>query len=58
MKLTEGKSEPEIVDLIFYKLNSLYGDDAIIGSFLTFVRKHRREVFLYLKESWGGEDIN
>jgi hypothetical protein len=49
MKLTGGKSESETVDLIFYKLNSLYGDDGIIGSFLTFMRKHRKEMFLYLK---------
>ena len=30
-------------------MNSLYVDDAIIGSFRTLVRKHWREVFLYLK---------
>ena len=35
--------------MILYKLNSLYGGDAAIGSFLAFVREHGREVFLYLK---------
>ena len=49
MKLADEKSESEIVDLILYKISSLYGDDPIIGSFLAFVRKHRKEVFLYLK---------
>ena len=49
MKLTEGKSEPEIVELILHKINSLYGDDATIGRFLAFVGRHRKEVFLCLK---------
>ena len=49
VKLTEGKTEWEIVEIILYKLNSLYGDDRIIASFLTFLRKHRHEVFLYLE---------
>ncbi len=50
VKLTEGKTEWEIVEIILYKLNSLYGDDRIIASFLTFLRKHRHEVFLYLED--------
>ena len=50
VKLTEGRTEGEIVEIILYKLNSLYGDDRIIASFLTFVRKHRHEVFLYLED--------
>ena len=49
MKLTEGKSEPEIVELILHKISSLYEDDATIGRFLAFVGRHRKEVFLYLK---------
>jgi hypothetical protein len=32
------------------KINRMYGDDRIVGSFLTMVQKHRVEVFLYLKE--------
>ena len=48
MKLTEGKTGRKIVEIILYKLNSLYGNDRIIASFLTFVRKHRNEVFPYL----------
>ena len=44
-KITEGMNEKEIV-----KINSLYDDDSIIESFLTFVRNHRKEVFLYLQD--------
>ncbi len=47
-ELIRGKDEREIVEIILYKLNSLYGEDSIIRSFLNFVRKHRKEVFLYL----------
>ncbi len=50
VKLTEGRTEGKIVEIILYKLNSLYGDDRIIASFLTFLRKHRHEVFLYLED--------
>ena len=46
--LIMGKGEKEIVNIILYKLNSLYGEDSIIRSFLNFIRKHRKEVFLYL----------
>ncbi|MHB1708211.1 MAG: IS1/IS1595 family N-terminal zinc-binding domain-containing protein [Thermoplasmataceae archaeon] len=49
IRLTENKNEKEVVDIILYKLNSLYGDEEIIRGFLDFVRKHRREVFLYLE---------
>ena len=44
-KITEGMNEKEIV-----KIKSLYGDDRIIESFLTFVRNHRKEVFQYLQD--------
>ncbi len=50
-KITEGMNEKEIVKIMLEKINSLYGDDRIIASFLTFVRRHRNEVFLYLEES-------
>ena len=46
--LIRGKDEREIVEILLYKLNSLYGEDSIIRSFLNFVRKNRKEVFLYL----------
>ena len=49
VKLTEGKTGRKIVEIILYKLNSLYGGDRIIVSFLTFVKMHRKEVFLYLE---------
>ena len=48
-KLTEGRSEREIVEIMLDKIRSLYGGDRIISGFLSFVRKHRKEVFLYLE---------
>ena len=49
MKLTEGRSESEKVDLILEKIESMYGEYEEIRKFLDFIRKHRKEVFLYLK---------
>ena len=49
VKLTEGKNEEEIVEIMLEKINSLYGGDRIIASLLTFVKRHRKEVFLYLE---------
>ncbi len=48
-KLTEGRPEREIVEIMLDKIRSLYGGDRIISGFLSFVRKHRKEVFLYLE---------
>jgi hypothetical protein len=47
-KLIMEKSEKEIVQIVLYKLNSLYGEDPIIQHFLYSIKKHRKEVFLYL----------
>ena len=47
-ELVRGKDEMEILKIVICKLNSLYGEDSIIRSFLDLVRKHRKEVFLYL----------
>ena len=49
LKITEGMSEKEIVEIMQEKINSLYGNDRIIASFLTFMKRHRKEVFLYLE---------
>ena len=49
-ELIRGKDEREIVEIALCKLNSLYGEDSIIRSFLDFIRKHRKEVFLYLDD--------
>ena len=49
MKLTEGKSEN--VAIMLDRIRSLYGDDKIMAGFLSFVMKHRNEVFLYLDNS-------
>ena len=46
--LIKGKDEREIVEIVLYKLNSLYGEDSIIRSFLNSVSKNKKEVFLYL----------
>ena len=49
LKLTEGMSEREIVEIMLDRINSLYGGDRIMASFLKWVKKHRNEVFLYLQ---------
>jgi len=49
MKLTEGRNESEKVDLIMEIMESMYGEYAEIRKFLDFVKKYRKEVFLYLK---------
>jgi len=49
LKLTEGKNESEKVDLILEKIESMYGEYPEIRKFLDFIRNHRKEVFLYLK---------
>ncbi|MHB1440310.1 MAG: hypothetical protein ACYCWK_06235 [Cuniculiplasma sp.] len=49
VKLIQGKSEKEVVEIIMEKLTSLYGGDDIISHFLDFVKEHRKEVFLYLE---------
>ena len=49
LRITEGKNESEVVEMILYKINSLYGNYRIIVTLRTFVRKHGDEVFLYLK---------
>ncbi|MFG1556158.1 MAG: hypothetical protein AAE985_06835 [Thermoplasmataceae archaeon] len=49
LKLTEGRNESEEVDLILEKIESMYGEYPEIRKFLDFIRKHSKEVFLYLK---------
>ena len=49
VKLTEGKTEREIIDIIMDKVKGLNGDDETISHFLDFVKKHTKEVFLYLE---------
>ena len=36
LKLTEGKNEKEFVEIMLYKLNSLYGDEEMIRDTLYF----------------------
>jgi hypothetical protein len=49
LKLTEGKIESEKVDLLLEKIESMYGEYPEIRKFLDLIKKHRNEVFLYLK---------
>ena len=49
VKPIDGKIEKEVVEIIMEKLISLYGGDKIISDFLDFVKKHRNEVFLHLR---------
>jgi len=49
LKLTEGRNESEKVDLIMEIMEIMYGEYAEIRKFLDLIGKHRKEVFLYLK---------
>ncbi|PYB68463.1 hypothetical protein DMB44_03740 [Thermoplasma sp. Kam2015] len=48
-ELPYGKSE-KIVQIVMYKLNSLYCEDTITRSFLNLVRKYRKGVSLSLDD--------
>ena len=47
-EIIRGRSEEDVVDIIMEKARSLHGDDPMISSFLAFIKKNRKEVFLYL----------
>jgi hypothetical protein len=49
VKLIDGKSEKEIFEITMKKMTGPYGGDMIICDFLDFVKKHRNDVFLYLR---------
>ncbi len=51
MKITEGRNEKEIVDIMLSLIRDLYSGDTIIRDFLSFLKEHRKEVFLYLEDS-------
>ena len=48
--LIAGKNEKQIVEIMLEKITSLYGYGSIISNFLSFLKKHRKEVFLYLQD--------
>jgi hypothetical protein len=48
VKLIMEKSEKEIIQTVLYKINSLYCGDPMIQHFLYSIKKHRKEIFLYL----------
>ena len=48
--LIAGKNEKQIVEIMLEKITSLYGSDYIISNFLSFLKRNRKEVFLYLQD--------
>ena len=44
------QNEKQIVEIMLEKITSLYGYDPIIANFLSFLKRHRKEVFLYLQD--------
>ena len=48
--LIAGKNEKQIVEIKLEKITSLYGYDSIISNFLSFLKRNRKEVFLYLQD--------
>ena len=48
--LIAGKNETNTVDIKLEKINSLYGYDSIISNFHSFLKRNRKEVFLYLQD--------
>lgn len=47
-KLTEGRSEKEVVEIILGKIHSIYEEDRIMAGFLSLVKRYRNTSFLYL----------
>ena len=45
-----GRNETNTVDMMLEKITSLIGYDGIISNFLSFLKRHRKEVFLYLQD--------
>ena len=50
MTIITGKNEKQIVEIMQEKITSLYGYDPIIANFLSFLKRNRKEVFLYLQD--------
>ncbi len=48
--LIAGKNETNTVEIMLEKITSLYGYDPIISNFLSFLKRNRKEVFLYLQD--------
>ncbi|MCL5786518.1 MAG: hypothetical protein M1151_07650 [Candidatus Thermoplasmatota archaeon] len=46
----EGRTDREVVEIMLHPIGNLYADDTIIRNFLSFLRKYRKEVFLYLQD--------
>ena len=49
-RIITGMNEKQIVEIMMEKITSLYGYDSIISNFLSFLKRHRKEVFLYLQD--------
>ena len=48
--LIARKNETDTVDIMLENVNRLYGYDSIISNCLSFLKSHRKEVFLYLQD--------
>ena len=48
--LIAGKNEKQIVEIMLEKITGLHGYDPIISNFLSFLKRNRKEVFLYLQD--------
>ncbi len=49
--IAKDKAEREIVEIMLSLITDLYSDDPIVRNFLSFLRAHRKEDFLYLEDS-------
>ena len=48
--LIAAKNEKQVVEIMLEKITSRYGYDSIISNFLSFLKRNRKEVFLYLRD--------
>ena len=48
---TMGMDEKEIVEYVISLVRNLYSGNRAVAGFLSFIRKKREEVFLYLEDS-------
>ena len=49
-RIITGLNEKQIVEIMLEKITSPFGYDPIISDFLSFLKKYRKEVFLYLQD--------
>ena len=54
-RIITGMNKKQIVEIMLEKITSLYGYDPIISNFLSFLKRHRKGLFLYLQDPMVGE---